>query len=149
MIMADPTYPKDKYYQLALARAKAWTGFAGDTTKTATSERNALKKHFLPAALTGAGYGSVGGAAVAIAVGASQGAKVGVAVAGLEGAAVGAGLGALIGGISSLAKRIKDKIIGPPVAYYNLDAGGAAVKVSSQVSSRGLSPIPAPGLQNA
>jgi len=137
LIQADSTYPKDKYYQMAIARAKAWTGFAKDTTKTATAERNVLKNHFLPSAITGAEYGALGFGIAGAALGATKGAAVGAATMGLGGAAVGAGLGAAVGGLGSIARRIKDRMIGPPIMYYNLDSGAvaqASVRFGSSIS---------------
>lgn len=46
MIRATPDYPKDKFYQIELAQAKAWGGFARDTTRTATAERTGYRDLF-------------------------------------------------------------------------------------------------------
>jgi hypothetical protein len=113
---ADKNTPKDLFYQISLARAQAWGDFAVNTTKTATAERNAYKNHFWSAALAtapaGAAYGAFVGAT------SLEGAKYGLLVGGLHGALIGAGAGAAIGGAYSLGIRLKDRIMGPPIAYY-------------------------------
>lgn len=122
LAMADSSYPKDKYYQMERARAEALMRSWARTLNVATTERKVLRDNFLAAAVTGGAYGSIAGAAVsvlpAIGVGIKYGALAGAA-AGVEGAAIGAGIGGLIGGMSSLVMRIKDKIMGPPVAQLN------------------------------
>ena len=129
MIRATPDFPKDKYYQMGLARAKAWGGFALDTTKTATAERFAFRDHFLPSAVIGAEGGSlVGGVMslpIAVGLGVDLGVKTGL-LAGVAGVAGGALLGGALGGASALIMRLKDRIIGPPVVYYELDTGSHA-----------------------
>lgn len=129
MIRATPGFPKDKYYQMGLARAKAWGGFALDTTKTATAERFAFRDHFLPSAVIGAEGGSlVGGAMslpIAVGLGVDLGVKTGL-LAGAAGVAGGALLGGALGGASALIMRLKDHIIGPPVVYYELSTGSHA-----------------------
>lgn len=129
MIRATTDFPKDKHYQMGLARAKAWGGFALDTTKTATAERFAYRDHFLPSAVIGAEQGAlVGGAMsipIAIGLGADLGAKTGL-LAGAAGVAGGALLGGALGGATALIMRLKDRIIGPPVVYYELNTGSHA-----------------------
>lgn len=124
MILATSDFPKDKYYQIELARAKAWTGFAHNTIPTATAERNAYRDNFLPSALSGATEGALVGGffgiPAGILLGALEGATVG-AVAGIGGVVAGTAIGATIGGVGSIGRRIMDRWIGPPVAYYNLD----------------------------
>lgn len=144
MIRTVPDFPKDKYYQIQLARAKAWTGFAGDTVKTATAERLAYRDHFLPSAVIGAEggalFGTFWGIPAGILIGATEGAKMGL-LAGVGGVAVGAGLGAILGGGASLSMRLKDRMIGPPLTYYNLDSfsgirgGGVSIGQSSSLST--------------
>lgn len=144
MIRTAPDFPKDKYYQIQLARTKAWTGFAGNTVKTATAERLAYRDHFLPSAVIGAEsgalFGTFWGIPAGILIGATEGAKVGLAV-GAGGVAAGAGLGAILGGGASLIMRLKDRMIGPPIAYYNLDSfsgtrgGGVSIGKSSSLST--------------
>ncbi len=134
MVAAVEDFPKDKYYQIELARAQAWGEFAVNTTKTATAERMAYRDHFLPNALVGAGtlgsLGLVGG----LAAGALEGGKVGL-LGGLQGAAIGAAVGAAvggaIGGASSLVLRVKDMFLGPPAAYYHLGVWAGSVAPSS------------------
>lgn len=131
MIRATPDFPKDKYYQMGLARAKAWGGFARDTTKTATAERFAFRDHFLPSAVIGAEQGAVVGGMLtvpfifSVAAGTAEGAKAGL-LAGAAGVAGGALLGGALGGATALIMRLKDRIIGPPVVYYELDTGSHA-----------------------
>lgn len=143
MVKAVPDFPKDKYYQVQLARAKAWTGFAKDTVPTATSERLGYRDHFLPSVVTqaqaGALFSTFWAIPFGVAVGATEGAKYGLA-AGLGGVAAGAGLGAIIGGGSTLIMRLKDRMIGPPIAYYNLDhySGTTVVSSGSSGSSSGM-----------
>lgn len=123
MIHATPDFPKDRFYQIGLAQAKAWGGFARDTTRTATAERTAYRDHFLPSAIiggeTGAMLGGVMSIPFAIGVGLEEGARYGLAL-GAAGVAGGALLGAALGGLSALVMRLKDRIIGPPVVYYEL-----------------------------
>lgn len=139
MISATEDFPKDKYYQMELARAKAWGEFALDTTKTATAERMAYRDHWLPNALTGAGSLGAVGLLGGVTFGALEGAKIGAVVGlGLGGAAVGAAVGGAIGGGMSLALEIKDRILGPPVVYYNLFAGNAS---SLSINSANANPV--------
>lgn len=136
MIRATSDFPKDKYYQMGLARAKAWGGFARDTTRTATAERFAFRDHFLPSAIIGAEGGAFLGAFASIPVGVIAGAKLGAEVGLLAGAGTAVGgalLGAGIGGLSTLLVRLQDRIIGPPVAYYEL-FGGLSHSSSSSTS---------------
>lgn len=146
MVRATRDFPKDKYYQIGLARAKAWGEFARDTTRTATAERMAYRNHFLPSAVVGAEIGTAAGALlsipVAVGIGATEGAKVGL-VAGAQGALLGATVGGAIGGAVSLALKFKDRIIGPPVLYYELFASNPA---SSWVRTGSSGPsVPGPG----
>jgi len=121
MVAATQDFPKDKYYQIELARAKAWGEFARDTTKTATSERMAYRDHFFPSALVGAeALGIFGTVAGATYLGATKGTIAGAAVGGLYGAAAGAVVGGAIGGTAALVMRLKDRIFGPPAVYYSL-----------------------------
>lgn len=140
MIRVTPDFPKDKYYQIGLARAKAWGGFGRDTTKTATAERKAFRDHFLPLAVIGGEVGALAGGALsvplAIGVGAAEGARFGL-LAGAAGVAGGALLGATIGGISALVLRYKDRIIGEPVVYYNLFGSASSGSSSSVYMSSG------------
>lgn len=129
MIKADKNFPKDKYYQLELARAQAWGDFSLRTTKTATAERMAYRNNFMPSALVGAEIGTLGGAYLApalvgSAIGAGKGAAAGIAL-GAGGIALGAGIGAAIGGGSALLLRLKDEIMGPPILFYNMGGGVA------------------------
>ncbi len=139
MIAAIEDFPKDKYYQIELARAKAWGEFAHDTTKTATAERNGYRDHFLPTALTGAeALGAMGTFMGAAYGGAKAGSLAGAAAGGLYGAAIGAAAGGILGGAMSLIMRASDRIMGPPVAYYNLNrilAGGSSANLSSEIST--------------
>ena len=141
MVKAAPDFPKDKYYQIALARAAAWTGFAQNTRSTATKERTAYRDHFLPSTVIGAEFGSLFGTMwgipAGIIIGGVKGAEAG-AIAGAAGIAVGAGIGAAVGGLTSIIMKIKDRIIGPPVVYYNLDAySGSGTTISSSSVSLG------------
>jgi hypothetical protein len=124
MIMADSTFPKDKYYQMALARAKAWTGYASDTTKTATRERESFKDHFLPSVIAGATGGAVIGALyggpIGVVAGLKTGSEIGLAIA--SSTVAGGGLGAFAGGLRSLVYKIQDRIFGHPARSYNMDA---------------------------
>lgn len=121
MIRADKDFPKDKYYQIELARAKAWGEFAKDSSKTATAERTAYRDHFLSTAVS---HAQAVGASVglsAAAWGAFEGAKIGTVVGlGVQGAVGGAIVGGVGGGIYSAGLYLKDKIMGPPTAYYDL-----------------------------
>ncbi len=152
MVRATRDFPKDKYYQIGLARAKAWGEFARDTTKTATAERMAYRNHFLPTAVVGAEIGTAAGALVsfpaAVGVGIAEGAKYGL-VAGVEGAAIGAAVGGAIGGAVSLALKLKDRIIGPPVLYYELFASNPASSWVRTGSSGPSVPGPSSGWQSA
>lgn len=122
MVAATTDFPRDKYYQIELARAKAWGNFALDTTRTATAERMAYRDYFLPTALTGAEtVGFMGTFVGAVAGGVKAGTLSGAAVGGLYGAAAGAAIGAAAGGSVALAMRLKDRILGPPVLYYSLN----------------------------
>ncbi len=125
MIAATENFPKDKYYQVELARASAWGEFAANTTKTATAERNAYRDNFLPTAIIGAeSVGAVGtfiGASLGVVGGAKSGALAGASVGGIYGAGIGAIAGGVLGGATSLVMRLKDQIWGPPVKYYNLN----------------------------
>lgn len=121
MIVATEDFPKDKYYQMNLAGAKAWGEFALNTTKTATAERMSYRDNFLGSVLTGIPTGGLMGA---VAMGTLEGTKIGTLAGGLGGAALGAvggaAGGALLGGATSLFLRAKDAIIGPPVLYYSI-----------------------------
>lgn len=149
MVRATRDFPKDKYYQIGLARAKAWGEFARDTTKTATAERMAYRNHFLPAAVVGAEIGAAAvSLPVAVGVGIAEGAKYGL-IAGAQGALIGGAVGGAIGGAVSLALKLKDRIIGPPVLYYELFAsnpGSSWVRTGSSGSSV---PGSSAGWQNA
>jgi len=125
LIRAGKDFPKDKYYQIELGRAKAWGEFAKDTTKTATAERTAFRDHFLSTAVSHAGVGgAVLGTAGIIGGAATEGAKIGAVVGlGVQGAAVGAIAGGILGGAYSAGLFLKDKIMGPPVVFYDLLAG--------------------------
>lgn len=138
MIHATPDFPKDKFYQIGLARAKAWGGFARDTTRTATSERKGFRDHFLPSSIVGAEGGAMLGTfasvPVAISVGADLGAKAGI-WGGLGAVAGGALLGGALGGLGALALRLKDRILGEPVVYYDLFGTAASSSSSSSGGS--------------
>lgn len=125
MIRSATDFPKDKYYQIELGRAKAWGEFARDTTKTATAERTAFRDHFLSTAVSHAGVGgALLGTAGIIGGAATEGAKIGAVVGlGIQGAAVGAVAGGILGGAYSAGLFFKDKIMGPPVVFYDLLAG--------------------------
>lgn len=132
MVAATEDFPKDKYYQIELARAKAWGEFAHDTTKTATNERMAYRNHFLHSALTGAGQGGIFGALTGAVLAASEGAKIGLLGGGLYGAAVGAAVGGALGGVLSLTLAVKDRLLGPPVLYYSLfTGGGGSIRINT------------------
>lgn len=134
LIAATEDFPKDKYYQIELSRAKAWGEFASTTTKTATAERNAYRDHFLPAALTVASTTSAVGAFI----GGSLAGVVQGGLTGLGGGIVGAGIGAVAGGVlgggASLTMRYKDMMLGEPRMFYNLNmimrSGGSGNGVS-------------------
>lgn len=140
MIAATRDFPKDKYYQIELARAKAWGEFGRDTTKTATQERMAYRNHFLHSALTGVGQGSIFGALGGALFAASEGAKIGFMGGGLYGAAIGAAVGGTIGGAVSLTLAIKDRLLGPPVIYYNLFGGGGGGSIRINTGGGGSLP---------
>ncbi len=153
MIRATPDFPKDKFYQIALAQANAWGGFARNTTKTATAERFSFRDHFLPSTVIGAESGTIGGAALSVPLGiwlgGIEGAKAGL-LAGGGTIAAGAVLGAAIGGASALVMRLKDRIIGPPVVYYDLFAysgsgGGSYIHSSGGGSGFDTSNLPHAG----
>lgn len=121
MIRADKNFPKDKYYQIELARAKAWGEFGKDSTKTATAERTAYRDHFFSTAISHAQAVGASMGVSAAAFGALEGAKIGTVVGlGVQGAIGGAILGGIGGGIYSAGLYWKDKIMGPPAAYYDL-----------------------------
>ncbi len=123
MVTSVEEFPKDKYYQMELARAKAWGEFAHDTTKTATAERLAYRDNFLPSALIGAeAVGALGTYMGAALGGVKVGTLAGAATGGLYGAGIGAVAGGILGGAMSLIMRANDRIMGPPVAYYNLNS---------------------------
>ncbi len=140
MAAASEEFPKDKYYQIELARAKAWGEFARDTTKTATAERMAYRDHFLPSAITGAEAGGIFGAvAGAMFAGVAKGTEIGfIAGGGLQGAAIGAAVGGALGGGTALLMGIKDRIIGPPVLYYSLFAGMGGSSININTGSNSL-----------
>ena len=133
LIAATEDFPKDKFYQIELARAKAWGEFARNTTKTATAERNAYRDNFLPSALTIAESTSVAGAFIGGSLaGVQSGTLTGAAMGGVYGAAIGAAAGGVLGGVAALTMRYKDRILGPPVMYYNLNTvlrGGGSMNV--------------------
>lgn len=137
MMAATKDYPRDKYYQMELARAKAWGEFALNTTKTATAERVSFRDHFLPSAIVGAESGGLMGVvAGATLAGVTKGAEFGLA-GGLQGAAIGAAIGGAMGGGIALGMSISDRILGPPVAYYNLftqGGGSISTNISTNVS---------------
>jgi len=121
MIRADKNFPKDKYYQIELARAKAWGEFAKDSTKTATAERTAYRDHFLSTVVSHAQAVGASMGISAAAFGALEGAKIGTVVGlGVQGTLGGAILGGIGGGIYSAGLYLKDKSMGPPAAYYDL-----------------------------
>lgn len=127
MMMATENYPKDKYYQMELARANAWGEFADNTTKTATAERISFRDHFLPSAIIGAEtIAPIGAIAGLTLLGASKGAAYGL----VAGGAAGAVAGGIIGGGIAAGMYLSDKLFGPPVTYYNLFAGGGTVNVN-------------------
>lgn len=144
MIAATDDFPKDKYYQIELARAKAWGEFARDTTKTATAERMAYRNHFLPSTLAGIVPGGIFGFMSGVTFGAVEGTKYGVMTGGMYGAGIGAAAGAVIGGLTSLGMAIKDRLIGPPVLYYNLFAGtgGSSINISTGNDSAAAAVLP-------
>lgn len=142
LIKSAEDFPKDKYYQIELGRAKAWGEFAKDTTKTATRERTAFRDHFLSTAASHAQvgaaalgtFGLIGGAAV-------EGAKAG-AVLGLQGAAAGAVIGGVLGGAYSWGLHIKDKMMGPPVAFYELfNSGGSKININNTITKNMPTPV--------
>lgn len=139
MVTAVEEFPKDKYYQMELARVKAWGEFAHDTTKTATAERNAYRDNFLPSSLIGAeAIGALGTYIGATLGGVKAGTLAGAASGGLYGAAIGAVSGGVLGGAMSLVMRANDRIMGPPVAYYNLNAafsGSISTTIGNNSSS--------------
>ncbi|MEK7543910.1 MAG: hypothetical protein AAB557_03515 [Patescibacteria group bacterium] len=135
VVRSSPDFPRDKYYQIELARANAWGTFGRETTKTATAERSGYRDNFLPTALTGSFWGSLIGGTM---VGVTEGMKYGLA-GGVQGVAIGAGLGAVIGGvaagISPLMMRLQDRFIGPPVVYYDLDQYSGSGRISINTST--------------
>lgn len=139
MVASVEAFPKDKYYQMELARAKAWGEFAHDTTKTATAERNAYRDNFLPSALIGGEITGVLGTYMGATLGGVKaGSLAGAASGGLYGAAIGAVAGGVLGGAVSLIMRANDRIMGPPVAYFNLNAaftGSASTMLGDNISS--------------
>lgn len=142
MIRVDKDFPKDKYYQIELARAKAWGEFGMDTTKTATAERTAYRDHFLSTSLS---HAQAVGASVGVSSalwGALEGAKIGTVVGlGAQGAAAGAVVGGIAGGAYSLSLFMKDKIMGPPTAFYDLFWGsGRRNPVFTSISPPAVSP---------
>lgn len=145
VIRATPDFPRDKYYQIELSRAKAWGTFGRDTTKTATAERVGYRDHFLISASTGSLWGSIAGGT---SLGILEGAKYGLA-GGVQGAVVGAGLGAVLGGIvggfSPLVYKLQDALIGPPAAYYDLDAYSRNISISLGQSTSLPAGIPSGG----
>ncbi|MFZ5534767.1 MAG: hypothetical protein ACOY3M_01280 [Patescibacteria group bacterium] len=144
MIAADKDFPKDKYYQIELARAKAWGEFAKDTTKTATAERTAYRDHFASTVVSHAQVLGAGGAIGMVGLGVAEGAKIGaVAGLGLQGAAVGAIAGGILGGAYSFGLFVKDKIVGPPVVYYDVFAGAGKRGVSIDISQQVVQKVPA------
>lgn len=127
MIMATENYPKDKYYQMELARAKAWGEFGMNTTKTATAERISFRDNFLPSAIIGAETLAPVGAVAGLALlGASKGAAYGL----VAGGAAGAVAGGILGGGVAMGMYFSDMLFGPPVTYYNLFAGGGSVNIN-------------------
>ncbi len=139
MVATVDSFPKDKFYQMELARAKAWGEFAHDTTKTATAERNAYRDNFLPSALIGVETAGLMGTYIGATLGGVKaGSLAGAATGGLYGAGIGAVAGGLIGGAMSLIMRANDRIMGPPVAYYNLNAafsGGGSININTSGQS--------------
>lgn len=123
---SDPSFPRDKFYQIELARAKAWGVFARDTTKTATAERKNYRDHFLPGLVAsgqlGAAVGALGAVVPAIAVGAIEGSITAGLLTGGAGIGIGAAVGAALGGAQSLILKLKDRMLGEPVVYYNLNS---------------------------
>lgn len=124
IVRSSPDFPKDRFYQTELARAKAWGTFGRDTTKTATAERLGYRNHFLPTTIGGAEAGAVAVGSLAlpfaVGIGLVEGAAKGLAF-GLGGAAVGAAIGAGIGGAYSIVLKLQDRIFGPPVVYYDMN----------------------------
>lgn len=139
MVASVDAFPKDKYYQMELARAKAWGEFARNTTKTATAERNAYRDNFLPSALVGVETAGLMGTYIGATLGGVKaGSLAGAATGGLYGAGIGAVAGGVIGGAMSLIMRANDRIMGPPVAYYNLNAafsGGGSININTSGQS--------------
>lgn len=153
MIRAGKDFPKDKYYQIELGRAKAWGEFAKDTTNTATAERTAFRDHFFSTAVSHAGVvGAVLGTGGIIGGAATEGAKIGAIVGlGIQGAAVGAVAGGILGGAYSAGLFLKDKIMGPPVVYYDLLAGAGRSGITINAPTKMPQQIPGipSGLMNA
>lgn len=136
MIAATEDFPKDKNYQIELARANAWGEFARNTTKTATAERTAYRDHFLPTAIIGSeAVGALGIFAGATYGGAKLGGLSGAAVGGVAGAAAGAVVGGILGGSAALVMRLKDRILGPPVVYYSMFIYGSSQSAGASVGS--------------
>jgi hypothetical protein len=127
MIKANKDFPKDVYYQIGLARAQAWGEFAMRTTKTATKARMAYRDKFLPSAATGGFMGAVG-------VGVYEGLTKGALVAGVQGAAIGAVAGGIIGGGMSAFLQLKDKVMGPPVLFFDLNGPIISGSVTKTIS---------------
>ena len=151
IVHSSPDFPRDKHYQIELARANAWGTFGRDTTRTATAERSGYRNAFLPTALAGAqtGAAAVGALSVpfAIGIGATEGAMKGLAF-GVGGAAIGAAIGAGVGGAVSIALKLQDRIFGPPVVYYDLgehaaSSGGsdALLNISSSLNLTPPTPL--------
>lgn len=150
MIRSATDFPKDKYYQIELGRAKAWGEFAKDTTKTATAERTAFRDHFLSTAVSHAGVGGAVLGTAGLVTGAVEGAKIGAVVGlGVQGAAAGAVVGGVLGGAYSAGLYFKDKIMGPPVVYYDLLAGAGRNGITINASSTQQLPVVPSGVMNA
>jgi len=142
MIQADKDFPKDKYYQLSLASAKAWGEFGWDTTKTATAERKAYRDHFLASAVTKGELGALAGGAGGLLIGAIEGAKIGAVTLGVGGALAGAAVGGAIGGVYSLGLYFKDKIMGPPVVFYDLQGMEATAVANANAAGKLVGGLP-------
>lgn len=147
MLSATKDFPMDKYYQIELARAKAWGEFGMDTTKTATAERNAYRDHFLSSVMSHAGVGGTILGAAGLVGGAIEGAKIGTVVGlGVQGAVAGAVVGGALGGIYSAGLYFKDKIMGPPVMYYDLFANAGRRGSSIEINNARNVPASIPGM---
>lgn len=80
-------------------------------------------------------------------LGAIEGVKFGTVLGGAT--AAGAVLGGAIGGAAALIMRLKDRIIGPPVVYYDLFGSGGSGGGSTMHTGGSRSGLDMTGLPHA